>query len=211
MKKLLIILISLIPIVSYCQNFSIGGHKGHTVFVGIDNNLEFDYSRIDTITKIEASSGVSVLINSDSQIFTLICRRPIDQFLVTVFSHDKLIDSFKLNSKLIYFKQFGKTKNNLTLESGVQSIEVLQELDSIIVELNVPWIHSQVLGYEITIANDKTIKYHDLNVGAKLDNQDLKKAMMNLKRGDTIEFKHIRARLPYEDGIRPHDMKFICK
>ncbi|MCO6467240.1 MAG: hypothetical protein J5I54_00155, partial [Bacteroidales bacterium] len=162
------------------------------------------------VTSIEAHSEISVKKSSNGK-FILQVLKPSNQIWVKLYSDNKLIDSIRLKLERISFKQFFKTKDYGLIVSGSYSKEILQNLNSILVKFNAPWIESPVVRFKITIFQEGEVLHENSYDGNYLDDSKIKEAIAKLKTGGIIEISRIKAVLPYDDGDKPFLMQLICK
>lgn len=210
MKIIYLVTFLLISIKTFCQNFTIGGYPTNSIYIGIDNILEIqEVSYKKLITSIKAPREIS--IKNDNGKFILQPSKPSDQIWIKLYSESALIDSIKLKSERISFEQFFKTKDYGLIVSGSYSKEILQNLSSILIKFNVPWIETPIIGFEIIIFQKSEALYKASYKGDNIDDFKIKVAIAKLEKGGSIEIRKIRAVFPYDDGDKAFEMKLICK
>lgn len=197
------------PMLVFAQDFTIGGKPGSTIFIGVENVLEFTGPYKELVTQIETDRFIQ--INSKGDYFDLSPYKPMEQIWFRLYTgKHELVDSISLKTERISFRQFVKVQNSGLIVSGDYSKATLQNLESVIVNLNVPWIETPVVKFKIEIYQHELL-FSAMQNGARLDSPGIQKAISKLTRGGTIRISQIRARLPGDDSPQPRPMTFICK
>ncbi|MBK8493218.1 MAG: hypothetical protein IPL49_20630 [Saprospirales bacterium] len=158
MRYIFFILLCSVSLPGLCQDFTIGGYPGTSIFIGLDNLLEIPPFNGKLITAIEGPANIS--IKGDQGRFIVHASAPSDRIWIKLFSGSELVDSIKIKSERLYFKQFSQTENFGLITPGSYPKKVLQDLKSIVVKFNVPWVEAPVIGFEIIIYQDGEVLYH---------------------------------------------------
>lgn len=209
MKCIAIVWVLFVPVLVSAQEFTIGDLSGTTLYIGMDNVLEFGASDKQSIAQVK-SDGLARVSKEDDH-FILHVSKPSDLIWVRSYSKEKnMIDSIKFKSKRVNFRQFVKVKNSGLIVSGEYTKATLRNLESVIMNLNVPWIETPVIKFKIEIYQNELL-FSGVQKGARLDSPAIQKAISKLTRGGVVRISQIRARLAGDDGPQPIDMIFTCK
>ena len=212
MIKYLIIGLILISTNSFGQIYKINHVKTDSIFIGVNNVLQIEgFTRNDKIS-IKTSRNIRNR-KCGRHSFCLVVSRPFYNDSIIILKGEEIIDTITISAFRTKLDQFIETDSYGLIRSGEYSLNILKQLRSIKVKINVPWIGELLINkYLIEVVNKKEkIIFSKTMYSGSFDDQEIKTMLNRLKRGDVIKIRNIIVRTPYDDGERPKRFKFTVK
>lgn len=195
---------------AFGQNFTINGYYTHSIYIGLDNIIEFPYSSYNqTITSIDTPKKIKIKQKNKS--FILLPTIPIDQFWVKLFSNNTVIDSIELKSERLSFQDLFEVEGYGLISQGSYPKEILQNLIAIKRKFNAPWVESKTISFEIAIYQNKNVLYYGIHKGDNLNIPKIKRVISKLESGGIIEISHLKTTMPYDGQNNLQKVILSCK
>jgi len=210
MKMVISFALFLMATCAFSQNYLISQRTTDSLFIGLNNSLQLiGYNRTDNITVSFPKSIRGRKIGRFN--YNMTVSRPTSHQQIFILKDNIPVDSITVSIYKVTLKEFIVTKDRKLVKSGTYPLEMIQQINNITLILNIPPYRAEVLGYRIEIWNPNDILYYGRTQDGHFNHQNIREALIRLKRGGGVHISRVWAKFPWDDGAFPQTYKLIVK